>query len=129
MKKSWREKSLAFVEKWCTAALVVALVTLATAALVVLIFQAATWQDPPRAPPPAPATAIPPAPFSPRGPPSSPMDEFEGERLSSSTCRVEVGGIFVSLSGNGRCEDGGDQSVSAVCPLGTDFPDCDERFS
>ena len=48
--------------------------------------------------------------------------------LKLSTCSHKIGTRHAVLSGNGRCEDGGSGSVSALCKLGTDFPDCAVRI-
>ena len=44
------------------------------------------------------------------------------------TCSVLLAGLFVPLTNNGVCEDGGNFSHSALCARGTDFPDCPVRF-
>lgn len=46
----------------------------------------------------------------------------------SDTCGTAEGGVGGDLAGNGKCEDGGDNSVgSATCPRGTDCTDCGKR--
>lgn len=43
------------------------------------------------------------------------------------TCSLKVSGVWVSQVKNGRCQDGGSESESALCTFGTDFPDCPTR--
>ena len=77
---------------------------------------------PPPPPPPMPSTPPPPPPPTPP-PPRRPGEE----PIKLRTCNVFVGGLRISLVGNHRCEDGGSNSVSSVCVLGTDFGDCPPR--
>jgi len=53
--------------------------------------------------------------------------DARGIILDSATCVVEIAGIEVDFFRNGRCEDGGQASVSAACTLGSDYPDCPSR--
>ena len=46
----------------------------------------------------------------------------------SNSCVVIIGGVAVSLSGNGKCEDGGARSSASLCALGTDASDCPNRY-
>lgn len=92
------------------------------------------WLSPPPMPPALPPPpSQPPLPLEPPlppleppppgTPPYPPLTQVRGE----STCVRAIGGALVVLANNGRCEDGGAGSVSALCQLGTDWPDCAER--
>lgn len=83
--------------------------------------------SPPSPHPPQPSS--PPLPSSPPPSPSpSPPPRQPGEAaLKSRTCSILIHGLRISLLDNGRCEDGGTQSDSALCALGTDYGDCDPR--
>jgi hypothetical protein len=91
------------------------------------------WSPPPSPPPsPLPPTLpplppSPPSPPTPPPPPASPPHAPLVTVLASSTCKHVIGGVVVLLASNGRCEDGGDGSVSSICQLGSDYPDCPER--
>lgn len=70
-------------------------------------------------PPPAPRPPLsPPAPRAPDG----------TIVLRSSTCAVTVSGIVLSRVNNYICDDGGDGADNDMCVLGSDFPDCPERY-
>ena len=82
----------------------------------------------PVAPPPCPPPpAVPPSPPCPPPPDPSPSPPppscAPAELIQESTCYADL----VYKANNGVCEDGGEGSVSSVCPRGTDFPDCDPR--
>ena len=85
---------------------------------------------PPRPPPPKPPPKPPPSPPAPPPPPAAPPPPFQficigSEETSGSTsdCYHKL----VHMAGNGVCEDGGEGSVSSVCAMGTDWPDCPHR--
>lgn len=85
---------------------------------------------PPRPPSPSPSPSPPPP--SPLGPPPSPSPSPPprppGEApLKQRTCSILIHGLRISLLDNQRCEDGGTDSVSSVCALGTDYGDCNPR--
>ena len=48
--------------------------------------------------------------------------------VGSDSCVVIIGGVAVSLSSNGKCEDGGAGATSSLCALGTDATDCPNRY-
>ena len=87
----------------------------------------------PRSSPPPPSPSLSPSPPpSPLGPPPSPSPSPPprppGEApLKQRTCSVLIHGLRISLLDNQRCEDGGTDSVSSVCALGTDYGDCNPR--
>ena len=82
--------------------------------------------SPPLPPPPQTPYSHPsPPPAPPLHPPFAP-----GTLVGAlSTCyALEVGGTIAELQvDRNGCQDGGEGSVSSVCPLGTDFPDCPPR--
>lgn len=107
---------------------------------------AAVRRLPPRPPRPPPSPSRPPQPHaspspppspspltpSPLGPPPSPAPSPPprppGEApLKQRTCSILIHGLRISLLDNHRCEDGGTDSVSSVCALGTDYGDCNPR--
>lgn len=45
---------------------------------------------------------------------------------NTATCSSLVAGVIVSLSNDGKCDDEGDGGT-ALCPVGTDYPDCPPR--
>ena len=76
----------------------------------------------PPPPPPPPSGIVPPSappvPPLPAAPPSPPrMPDVDN-------CWVTIGGQPVSLTANGRCQDGSDDAESDLCALGTDHTDC-----
>lgn len=89
--------------------------------------------SPPSPPPPPPLPTRPPWPPSPPQPPSPPPPPTAPPHsptlfaLATSTCSHVIGGIVVFLTNNNRCEDGGVGSVSSLCAIGTDYPDCPQR--
>ncbi len=84
---------------------------------------AAVRRLPPRPSRPPPSPLGPPPSPSPSPPPRPP-----GEApLKQRTCSVLIHGLRISLLDNQRCEDGGTDSVSSVCALGTDYGDCNPR--
>ena len=91
------------------------------------------FRPPPNPPPPPPGPTRPPWPPSPPTPPDPPPPPSQPPAgptqttLSASTCIHRTGNTVVVLTNNGRCEDGGEKSVSSICAWGTDYPDCDER--
>jgi len=93
----------------------------------------ASQAPPPRSSPPPPSPSLspspPPSPLSPPPSPSpSPPPRPPGEApLKQRTCSVLIHGLRISLLDNHRCEDGGTDSVSSVCALGTDYGDCNPR--
>ena len=46
---------------------------------------------------------------------------------ADAVCSVQVSGVWVPQTRNGRCQDGGSESESAICAFGSDFPDCPIR--
>lgn len=81
---------------------------------------------------PLPPSLSPSPPPSPLGPPPSPSPSPPprppGEApLKQRTCSILIHGLRISLLDNHRCEDGGTDSVSSVCTLGTDYGDCNPR--
>lgn len=81
---------------------------------------------------PLPPSLSPSPPPSPLGPPPSPSPSPPprppGEApLKQRTCSILIHGLRISLLDNHRCEDGGTDSVSSVCALGTDYGDCNPR--
>lgn len=91
------------------------------------------WSPPPSPPPSPLPPALPPLPPFPPLPPEKPPPPCAPPMLpgvtvlASSTCKHTIGGVVVLLANNARCEDGGVSSASAVCALGSDYPDCPER--
>ena len=75
---------------------------------------------PPLPPPPPPSPPVPPLPPPPPLPPFPPPCEF---RDGTSDCYDKL----IYRANNGICEDGGEGSVSDVCALNTDYPDCPHR--
>lgn len=83
----------------------------------------------PPGPPPLPAhPPIPPHPPSPPPVPRVPPNPSGTIVAASSACFARLGGVLVSISGDGVCDDGGVGSNSSRCDLGTDYPDCPERY-
>ena len=85
--------------------------------------------SPRSSPPPSLSPSPPPSPLGPPPSPSpSPPPRPPGEApLKQRTCSVLIHGLRISLLDNQRCEDGGTDSVSSVCALGTDYGDCNPR--
>lgn len=75
--------------------------------------------------PPMPGTTMLKSISEPRAP-SLPLNT-EFFMVSETTCRRILGNQIIILTNNGRCEDGGDGSVAALCEFGTDYPDCPQR--
>ena len=71
-----------------------------------------------------PSPSHPPSP-SPAPPPYAPSAVHIV--LNTSRCIVRMADIDISFAHNHRCEDGGEGSVSSICRLGYDFPDCPAR--
>lgn len=92
----------------------------------------ATTPSPASPPPPSlspfapPPPRAPPSPHQPPPPPPPPQGPII--MLKRTECVHVIGGIRVSFSRNGRCNDGGPGSVSALCALGNDYPDCPVRY-
>ena len=87
-------------------------------------------QSPSPTPSPSPGPSVPPhppppSPASPPSPPPSPLTPVI--ELKDTRCEHVIGGIKVSFAHNQHCNDGGPGSVSALCPLGSDYPDCPVR--
>lgn len=87
----------------------------------------------PPPPPPPPLPLIPPLqpslpqPPAPPPPPGGPPHSPDTNTVSDTTCTHRLGLVVIPLTNNGRCEDGGSISVSGICALGTDYPDCPQR--
>jgi len=83
----------------------------------------------PPSPSPSPSPSPPPSPLGPPPSPSpSPPPRPPGDApLKQRTCSILIHGLRISLLDNQRCEDGGTDSVSSVCALGTDYGDCNPR--
>ena len=89
-----------------------------------------TFKFPPSPPPPPPVPTIPPLPPQPPSPPPSPKNPPHGPTIfviDSSTCTHVIADVVVILYKNNICEDGGVGSVSSICAIGTDYPDCPQR--
>jgi hypothetical protein len=85
---------------------------------------------PPPPSPPHPPHSPPPPPPPPQRPPSPPPPPFAPGTmtlLKRSSCTRQIAGLTISFAHNGRCEDGALGSVSAICPRGSDWPDCPPR--
>ena len=89
---------------------------------VVVLTAAAVSTEVRHPPPPPPPPSPPHVPPTPLAPPGSVV-------TSLSQCVMMLNGVPVDYSNNGRCEDGGSGSVDALCPLGTDAPDCHTRYA
>jgi len=88
----------------------------------------AQTQSPFPAPSPGPSVPPHPPPPSPAPPPSPPPSPLTPViELKDTRCEHVIGGIKVSFAHNQHCNDGGPGSVSALCPLGSDYPDCPVR--
>lgn len=120
------------LRKWFLLVFVVAVAITAAVVYVIFGIDRPEFKSPPPNPPP-PLPSLPPRPPSlprppsPPPPPGGPPHSPAIYTLSDTTCTHKVGLVVIPLTNNNRCEDGGTTSVSSICALGTDYPDCPER--
>lgn len=122
------------VRKWALTAFLLALLITGLTFYVVFGVDRPEYKSPPPHPPPPlpslpPRPPRPPSPPRPPPPPGGPPHSPAIYTLAETTCTHKVGLVVVKLTNNGRCEDGGDGSVSSICALGTDYgpDDCPVR--
>lgn len=53
--------------------------------------------------------------------------EHREDASTAAGCSIRIGGILISLTNNGICEDGGVDSTASRCGEGSDYPDCPVR--
>lgn len=93
-----------------------------------------TFSPPPSPPQFPPSPGGPPLPTAPPMPPTAPPPPLPPPLspnvgvMARHTCSHTIDGLIVLLANNGRCEDGGFGSLSSMCELGHDYPDCPERY-